>query len=120
MITSVTAVAAAALLAVLGSISALLIRASRWPEPTPPSKHGLTAHPDGVRPISWDDVTAGHRTTPLREAYVNDSQEIPAPEEVAPISAPPADDEPIDELDPRWDWRAYADAEEADRELVAA
>ena len=43
---------------------------------------------------------------------------LPDVEDVAPISAPPVEAEPIDELDPRWDWRAVADA--ADRELVAA
>jgi hypothetical protein len=112
MLTNVTAAtAAAALAAVLGSIVVLLVRASRWPDPTPPSKHGLAAHPDGTRPRPWDEVTS---ETPLGEAFVM----LPLPEEVAPISAPPVE-EPIDELDPRWDWRAYADALD-EQELVAA
>lgn len=104
MITSVTAaVAAAALAAILGAIVALL-RLSAWAATAEPSRHGLADHPDAVRPRAWDEVTADHSTTALRDAYVDDSQEI-----VAPVSAPPVVEGPIDELDPRWDWQAHAD-----------
>lgn len=114
MITIVTAaVAAAALAAILGAITALL-RFSTRPASAETSKHGLADHPDAVRARSWDEVTADRPTTALRDAYVNDSQEI-----VAPVSAPPVVEEPIDELDPRWDWQAYAAAAESP-DLVAA
>jgi hypothetical protein len=107
MINVTAAVAAAALVAILTGIVTLLARASTWPVPTPPRKHEIADHPDGYRPRPWDEVTGD------------------LPEAVAPISAPPVpveDDEPIDELDPRWDWKAYADAADAaeERELVAA
>jgi len=103
MLTDVTAaVAAAALVAILVNIGTLLARASRWPDFTEPPKHA--PHPDAYRPRSWDEVTA--------------DTDVAEPEDVTPISAPPADVEPIDELDPRWDWRAYADA--LDKELVEA
>lgn len=113
MITNVTAaVAAAALVAILAGIGTLLARASRWPDFTEQPKH--TMHPDAYRPRPYDQVI-------LSEAYISiplpkiDDDE---PEDVAPISAPAAEPEPIDELDPRWDWRSYADA--LDKELVAA
>jgi len=108
MLTDITAAtSAAALVAILAGITSLLIRASRWPAPTPPHKHVLEAHPDGYRPRPWDEVTGEHR---LSDSYVNDTQDV------TPISAPPA--APVDPLDPAWDWQAYADAEES--ELVAA
>jgi len=116
MLTDITAAtSAAALVAILVAIGVLLARASRWPDFTEPPKHA--PHPDAYRPRPYDQVI-------LSEAYIS----IPLPkvgddgelvEDMAPISAPPViEEEPIDELDPRWDWQAYADAQE--RELVAA
>jgi hypothetical protein len=116
MMTSITAaVAAAALVIILTAIGTLLVRASRWPDPVLEHKHLLDAHPEGYRPRPWDEVTS---ETSLSDAYVNDTQDV------TPVSAPPVAEEPVDELDPRWDWRAYADAQEQEQEqeqeLVAA
>lgn len=101
MLTDVTAaVAVTAAASVMTSIVVFLIRASRWPTPTAPSRHSIAAHADGYRPRPWDEV--------LEDSY--------------PISAPPAEPEaePIDELDPRWDWRAYLETLDAEVELVDA
>lgn len=111
MFTDITAaVAAAALVAIMVGIGTLLYRASRWPDFTEPPKHALAAHPDGTRPRPWDEVTSEAATLP--------PMPLPGPM-IPPLPEPaPVPTEPIDALDPRWDWRAYADA--LDEELVAA
>lgn len=101
MLSNITAaVAVTALVAVLVGIGTLLARASRWPDFTEPPKHA--PHPNAYHPRPYDRVI-------LSESYI----ELPTPEPVQ-LDEP----EPIDELDPRWDWRAYADA--LDRELIDA
>jgi len=75
-----------------------------WPRMKAPKlggRHELATATEPRRPRDWDTV--------LAEAYVT----LPLPE----VAEEP---EPVDELDPRWDWRAYAEAQEETRELVAA
>jgi len=101
------AAAVLAVLAVLAFIGVTLLRPDApegWPKIKAPKlggRHELATVPEPRRPRNWDAV--------LAEAYVT----LPLPE----ITEEP---EPIDELDPRWDWRAYADTQEETHELVAA
>jgi hypothetical protein len=91
------AVATGAVLAVLAAMVVML-----WRSEKKTGTHELTDSTDGYRPRPYDQVILG-------EAYIS----IPLP-----TADPEPEPEPIDELDPRWDWRAYADA--AERDLVAA
>jgi len=96
--TAALAVAATtAVLAVLAALVVMLLRSEST------GTHELTGTDDAYRPRPYDQVVLG-------EAYIS----IPLPKldgEPEPIH-----EDPIDELDPRWDWRAYA----AEHELAAA
>jgi len=95
------AAAVVAVVVVMAAIAAMLARSEPYTlpqRPKPLGRHELAAATDPYRPRPYDEVMAA-----------------------APISAPPAVEEPIDELDPRWDWQAYLAAQETDeRELVPA
>lgn len=97
-----------AVVAVLAAITAMLIRSEPYTLPVRPKtsgRHQMAAISEPYRPRRWDDITS-----------------------ITPISAPPAEPKPVDELDPAWDWQAYEDElleqnpvwKAAERELVDA
>src|SRR6185369_2105586 len=107
------ALAVAATTAVLAVLAALVVRLLRS-EST--GTHELTGTDDAYLPRPYNQVILG-------EAYISiplpDAGDLPPdfPQpKPDPVPQPTVEEDPIDELDPRWDWRAYA----AEHELAAA
>lgn len=101
---------AAAILAavvVLTAITTMLARSEPYllpQRPKPLGRHELAAVAKPYRPRPWDEVEADEETMPITDAMVLLDEA-----------------EPIDELDPRWDWQAYLAEQDTDeRELVPA